>query len=68
MMFITLGNARSAHKDAEPIIALIDHQVGKLFSVLLAWHSQLEAQPGVPDSFKQAVKEEQEGNIVDLYI
>lgn len=67
-LFIALGRAGTAQKEEEPIIALIDQQVGKLFSVLLAWHSPLAAQPDVPDSFKQAAKEEQEGKIVDLDI
>jgi hypothetical protein len=67
-MFTTVGRQTDTESEVNPIISLIDHQLGKLLDALIAWHAPLDAQKDIPESFKQAAREAKEGNIVDLDI
>jgi len=51
-----------------PIVALIDQKIKTLLDALIRWHGPLSVQSDIPESFKQATREVEEGNIVDLDI
>jgi hypothetical protein len=64
--YIDFGNRTEKLDEIKPAVALIDQKLKELFDTLLAWHGPLSAQSDIPESFKQAVSEVEQGNIVDF--
>jgi hypothetical protein len=65
---IEWADSLSREEEIQTAIKLIDQKNQELLKVLFQWHGQLENQPDIPDSFKQAVKENAEGKIAELDI
>jgi len=68
--FQKFGEEIGAKKEKEyaPTIELIDQNLKKLFDSLIAWHAPLAMQTDIPESFKQAAQEVEEGKVVNLDI
>lgn len=54
--------------EAKPMISLVNERLKKLFAELFSWHAPLASQTDIPESFKQAAREVEEGKVVDLDI
>jgi hypothetical protein len=60
-------HAEAGPKEAiEATMRLIEERKKELFRVLLEWHGPPDIQTDLPDSFKQAMREVEEGKIVDF--
>jgi hypothetical protein len=68
MGFTAFGQETGKEKEVLPVVETIDQVLKKLFDVLMAWHGPLAAQTDIPESFKQAAREVEEGKVVDLDI
>lgn len=64
--FIKNAGETGKIEEIQPTLALIDQKVKEMLEVLFAWHAPLKSQSDIPDSFKQAAQEVEEGKIVDL--
>ncbi len=64
--YIELGGTTGKPEEIQPQLNLIEQKTKELFSILLAWHGELKNQSDIPDSFKQATLEAEEGKILDF--
>ncbi len=44
----------------------LDQKIAQLSKILFEWHGELQSQPDIPDSFKRAAEEIEQGKIVDF--
>jgi hypothetical protein len=69
VMDVSILSQKSGLQDeAKPILEMIDQKIKKFLEELIEWHAPLAMQADIPESFKQAAKEVEEGKIVDLDI
>jgi hypothetical protein len=50
----------------KPVVDTIDQKVKKLYGQLFEYHGPIESQPDIPESFKQATREVNEGKLEDM--
>jgi len=65
IQFLAYGFRSQRTEDAQAHVDFIDRKLKELFNTLIAWHGPLSAQADVPESFKQAVREVEQGKIVN---
>ena len=65
--FIMLGE-QPGQSETTATVSMIDQTIKKLSDTFFAWHGSLSAQSDIPESFKQASLEVEEGKVVDLDI
>jgi hypothetical protein len=63
--FIKYGAESNKAEEVAPSVQVVEIKVKALFDVLLAWHGPFKGQSDIPESLKQAVREAEEGKIVD---
>jgi hypothetical protein len=65
---LILGQKSGNLDEVKPTVQLIDQKIKKLLDELMTWHGSLEVQSDIPESFKQAAREVEQGQIEDLDI
>lgn len=53
-------------EEVQPTLRLVEQKTNALFNELVSWHGDLASQPDIPESFKNSVREVEEGKILDF--
>jgi hypothetical protein len=68
LAYFSWGNQHGKMKEVMPYIALLDQKLKAILDAVISWHGGPGAQTDIPESFKQSMREAEQGNIVDLDI
>jgi len=66
MQYLAFGSRAGNSDEAEATVNMIDQKLKILLNTLFAWHGSLNDQPDVPESFKQALREVEDGKVLDF--
>jgi len=64
--FLEVGSALDRSAEAASFVTLVDQKLAQLLQVLFEWHGPLEGQQDIPDSFKAAMREASQNNLVEF--